>query len=476
MSSQHTAKSFLIFGSQVVSLGLRFVSNIILAWLLVPADFGVAAVVFTIITGIALFADVGIYDSLIRHNDGDSEDFLRTAQTLTLIRGIVLYLAVFIIAPTAESFFNIPSLSEYLRIASVNLVLMGFCSVKIINLQRNMRVIPGIVIDFFAQLISVMLVILLAFQYKNVWPLILSSAITSFFVFIFGQTYRPSLIVVRRLNLQYVGEIFSFGKWILLSTIFTFLILNSDRLIIARISDTTETGIYNLGLMLGSIILGVSAILTEKLIFPEISKLSREKVANEQLDENIEKTLRGFMPISLCGTVMIFSISPLFFSYLYTDAYFDAGVVAQVMSIVCWCMLLYSMLNKTYIALNFPKKAAGFSLITAVFRIVLSIVGYHYYDLIGFMVGLGAGSILGFFLEYYSLKKCFGMKWLYCLRLSLYLGTYLVIYIIVQMLFHSHIYIHWLLLIITIFLVSAYLYRLYAERGFVFLKSRLMRD
>ncbi len=473
MSSQHTAKSFLIFGSQIVSLGLRFVSNIVLAWLLVPSDFGVAAVVFTIITGVALFADVGIYDSLIRHKDGDSEDFLRTAQTLTLIRGIVLYLAVFIIAPFAESFFDIPSLTQYLRIASVNLILMGFCSVKIINLQRNMQVIPGIVIDFLAQLISVVLVIVLALQYRNVWPLILSSAITSLLVLIVSQVYKPSTFAIRTINYQFVREIFSFGKWILLSTIFTFLILNSDRLILARISDTTVTGIYNLGFMLGSIILGVTGMLTEKLIFPEISRLSRDMVVNDQLNSEIEKTLKGFMPIALTGTLMIFVISPLFFSYLYRDAYVDAGLVSQIMCIVCWCMLLYSMLNKTYIALNLPEKAAGFSFVTAAFRIVLCIVGYYHLDLVGFMVGLGVGSLLGFLIEYFSLKKRFGMRWVYCLRLSVYLGVYLVLYFVVQIFFHEFPYTQWVVMIITTFLVCVYLSRLYAERGLAYLKSRV---
>jgi len=82
----HTKKSFVIFGSQLISLGLRFFSNIVLAWLLVPADFGVAAIVFTIITGAALFADVGIEDALIRHKDGDDPNFLKQCFCLRPLR------------------------------------------------------------------------------------------------------------------------------------------------------------------------------------------------------------------------------------------------------------------------------------------------------------------------------------------------------------------------------------------------------
>ena len=352
MSSQHTAKSFLIYGSQILSLGMRFLSNIILAWLLVPADFGTAAVVFTIITGVALFADVGIADSLIRHEDGEKGDFIQTAQALMLIRGIVIYGVVFLIAPLTEDYFSIPGLTTYLRIAAISLIFLGCCSVRIIILERNMQVIPGVVIQFISQLITVVVVIVLAIVYRNVWPLVLSSLISSIVVMILGQSYKPSFINIKKINTDYVSDIFSFRKWILLSTLFTFLIINSDRLVLAKMSDTTITGIYNLGLMLGSIIFGVVIVLVQKLLYPVVSDLSRSDMVGQKLDQEIDKTLRGFMPIALSGTLIIFVIAPLFFNSLYSEAYFDAGFVAQVMSIVCWFMLLYTILNKTYIALN----------------------------------------------------------------------------------------------------------------------------
>ena len=130
-------------------------------------------------------------------------------------------------------------------------------------------------------------------------------------------------------------------------------------------SDTTITGIYNLGLMLGSIIFGVVIVLVQKLLYPVVSDLSRSDMVGQKLDQEIDKTLRGFMPIALSGTLIIFVIAPLFFNSLYSEAYFDAGFVAQVMSIVCWFMLLYTILNKTYIALNMPKIAAFYSFVTS---------------------------------------------------------------------------------------------------------------
>ena len=147
MSSLHTKKSLLIFGSQFLSLGLRFFSNIVLAWLLVPADFGVAAIVFTIITGASLFSDVGISDAVIRNKDGDDPDFLKTAQILLFFRGVILYLAVFLLAPYAEQFFAIKDLTQYLRIAALNLLVLGFESVRIMQLTRHLKVLPGVALS-----------------------------------------------------------------------------------------------------------------------------------------------------------------------------------------------------------------------------------------------------------------------------------------------------------------------------------------
>ncbi|MFM6205833.1 oligosaccharide flippase family protein, partial [Planktothrix sp.] len=71
-------------GSQV----LRFGGNLILTRLLVPELFGLMALVNTFITGLNLFSDVGIRPSIIRSQRGDDPEFLNTAWTIQVFRGL----------------------------------------------------------------------------------------------------------------------------------------------------------------------------------------------------------------------------------------------------------------------------------------------------------------------------------------------------------------------------------------------------
>ncbi|MFM6402608.1 oligosaccharide flippase family protein, partial [Planktothrix sp.] len=87
-------------GSQV----LRFGGNLILTRLLVPELFGLMALVNTFITGLNLFSDVGIRPSIIRSQRGDDPEFLNTAWTIQVFRGLGLWIICLLITVPLAKF------------------------------------------------------------------------------------------------------------------------------------------------------------------------------------------------------------------------------------------------------------------------------------------------------------------------------------------------------------------------------------
>ncbi len=473
MSSENTAKSFVIFGSQALSLGMRFLSNVILAWMLLPADFGVAAVVITTITGVSLFADVGIQDAVIRHEKGETKEFLETAQTLSFLRGLLVYGVVFLLAPVFESYFSIEGLSLYLRCAALHLVIYGFASLRMVVQQRRLKVVPGVVIDLISQFVSIVVMVVLAYIYRNVWPLILSALVAAVVRVVIDQIYRPSGLAIRTVNMTYVKEILTFGLWILFSTFFNYLIFSADRLILARISDVSLTGLYNLGIMLASIAYGIGIVLIGKLVYPLAAELSRSSVSSGEVDASIEKTLRGFMPVVLAGSLLLFVFSPLFFKVLYSDVYHVSGEYSQFMVVVFWVMMLYWMLNMILTGFKRPGLAAAFAGVTAALRTVFCIWGYHAYGMTGFMAGLGLGSIIGISALYVWIRFYAGLKMHYCFRASALLFVPVVLYSILVPVFSDHLALYqWIAAIITSAGVACFLYRIYAAQAFAFIRKR----
>ena len=167
MTTENTAKAMAIFGSQALGLGMRFLSNVLLARVLMPDDFGIATVVLTTINGVFLFTDVGIQDSIVRHENGATKDFVETAQTLLLLRAILVYAVIFFLAPFFEGFYDIDGLALYLRIAGLHLVVGGFSSLRMIVQRRRMNVLPTIYIELISQIVSIVFMVTLAYIYQN---------------------------------------------------------------------------------------------------------------------------------------------------------------------------------------------------------------------------------------------------------------------------------------------------------------------
>lgn len=459
--TKHVGSSFLVAASEALSLGIRFLTNIALAWFLVPADFGVAAIVGTILVGMDLFSDVGIIDSVIRHEKGETDSFNASAQMLQIIRGVFLYIILLLLGPFLASFYEVDILDECLMLAGVSLVFRGFVSTKFYIFERNVDVVPGLVFDLGAQLIVTIVIVALAFYYRSVWVLMSSYPIGALTQLIISHYYANNFINLFKADMSYVRDIISFGKWIFLSTLFTFVIIHSDTLIIAKFIDMSSLGLYQLAATLAALMFGVASTLTSKIVYPAIAEASRRKL--DDMSEELDRILQGFMPVVLAGTLFIFAVGPLFFHYLYREDYHQAGSISQIMVILFWLMTVFVILSKLAISFNHPHVAAKVSAFTAVARVILSLLGFYLFELTGFIFGLAVGSLLGSLAMLRWLKSSQNIHHSYLIKLTFPLVAIIVFYFAVNHYIESKLVFAWVAAVIICLGISLYLYRSYQD-------------
>src|SRR4051794_31786373 len=97
---------------------LRFGSNLVLAKLLFPQAFGLMAIVNGVMQGLVMLSDVGIGQSIIRHNRRDDPEFYNTAWTLQVIRGMLLAIMGVALAWPIGQFYN-PFLTQFIAVVSL---------------------------------------------------------------------------------------------------------------------------------------------------------------------------------------------------------------------------------------------------------------------------------------------------------------------------------------------------------------------
>ena len=99
------------FGTMAIS----FVSNIVLARLLTPDDYGTIGMLMIFIAVANTFVDGGFGSALIQKKEPTKEDY-STIFWWNMFLSVVLYGLLFIGAPAVARFYNLPLLCDVLRV------------------------------------------------------------------------------------------------------------------------------------------------------------------------------------------------------------------------------------------------------------------------------------------------------------------------------------------------------------------------
>ncbi len=397
------SKSLLVILFNISGMGIRFLSNLVLAWLLVPEMFGVAAIITTVIIGMMMLSDVGIYDSVIRNEKGEEKDFCSTAWYMQIGRGLVLYLIILVIAPLLARFYEVPELTQYLYVAGLALILFSFKSIYMSVLQRRMDVMPELKLEFIAQVVTASSTVLIAWLTGSIWALVVSHVINGTTLALVSHFFTPRSFYRFTFVKEYFWQIVHFGKWIYFGTLATFLTEHMDKLILGKVASLSELGVYQIGFTFAAIFFGIANMLMGRLVYPALAEASRDSDGSfHRIMTDLKKVL-----LPLIGAMLIFSwfAAPYFFTYLYPKAYHDAGWISQYIVLMIWFMVLSNFHSAVFVAHNEPKVTAIVSLTVVALRMGLSLLGYFLYQLPGFILGMAVGSLIGYLIYKNLLRR-----------------------------------------------------------------------
>ena len=120
---------------RMLSRSLGFVSLIVLARLLVPADFGVVAVATSIAASIDALSQLGVRDALVRLHD-DRTEYYDTAFTIQVARGLLTGALLAVIGIFAQPWLGDARLTAILLLMAGLAVVSGFENIGMVRLAR----------------------------------------------------------------------------------------------------------------------------------------------------------------------------------------------------------------------------------------------------------------------------------------------------------------------------------------------------
>lgn len=394
LKSRALRGSIWTMGGFGVSRGLRLVSHLILAWLLTPQIFGLMALVKVFHQGLEMFSDVGIGPSIIQNKRGNDPTFLNTAWTIQIIRGFSLWIITCLLTYPFAWWYaqNDPAawqLTALLPVAAFTTVIAGFNSPALFTLNKELRLGRLTMIELGVQLVSLIVMIGWALVHPTVWAMVAGGLAGAFSKMLVSHFLVPGHRVRPGWDRECRSELFTFGKWIFLSTAFTFLALNLDKLVLGKLLTLKELGLYGIALVFAKAALDVASRLGNTVMFPVYSKFQ------DQPDKLMAVALQSREVVLWVGAAVCICFAvgaPLFFETLWDPRYHHAGVIAQWIAIYMWTRIQLDTMGRIPLALG-NSKSLFFSNIIQTCGIITAMIGYRAEGLPGFIVGLAVGPV-----------------------------------------------------------------------------------
>lgn len=330
----HRAQLFrsgiVLAASQAVNQTCVFIRNLIVARVVGPADFGIAATFAITMSVLQMISHLAVDRLLVQADEGDDPCFQRTAHLFMALRGLLLAGVIFLLAHPIALLFGIPETTWAFRCLALVPLLRGFVHLESKRLHRQMRFGRDATIDVLDQLVPTLAAWPLAHwlgDYSAILWLVLLQAATTLIVshLVAGQHYAWTL------DKRYARRMLSFGWPLLVDGLLMFGIFQGDRLIVGMAYSMTDLGVYAIAFGLALLPAIMITRITSSLMLPSLSRVQHNPQRFQQ------RFVLGLQFMSMIAALLaagLIVIGPQLIVLLYGSAYAAAGELIGVLAVM----------------------------------------------------------------------------------------------------------------------------------------------
>lgn len=331
-------KSQVLRGATWTSIGfavafvLRFASQLVLTRLLSPYVYGVAGLIWMFMTGLQMFSDLGFVPNIIRSERGNDRDFLDTAWTLQVARGLALWAMAAALAWPAAVFYRQPDLRLLLAVAGLSAAMQGFYSTAMATCTRHLHVKRLVLLEMTAHIVSFVTTLSIAYVWRSVWPLVLGTLAG----YLVRMVLSHLVLGGHRHRFHWephaARELFTFGRWVFLSSMLGFLAMQSDRLVLGKLIGIQEFGLYSIAMMLATVPRDLFERISSQIMLPVLVRVLRQE-GGAARSASVRMVMLAFAALGCAA--LIATAQPLV-DFLFDPRYHGAGAYLMVLTVGAW--------------------------------------------------------------------------------------------------------------------------------------------
>jgi O-antigen/teichoic acid export membrane protein len=221
----------------------QFAYYAVMARLLSKAELGIFALLNSFMNFGNMLGDGGMGDALLQRRQFDKQH-VNAAFYSSLLLAIIIYLAVFLLAPWAAEFYNQPSLSSSLRIFSIIFLFAAMYSASFALLQKKFAFKKIFIADGVMLLLSNVLGIVLAYYHFGVMSLVYSQ------IFYFGSEllillYFQPIPLKLGFTKKHWKELIGYGSGLTLIRFNTYIVNFGIILEVGKLVEAAVLGVFD---------------------------------------------------------------------------------------------------------------------------------------------------------------------------------------------------------------------------------------
>jgi lipopolysaccharide exporter len=260
---------------KLIERGIGVVSTLILARLLVPADFGLVAMAMAVFAFVELAGSFGFDIALIRNHEATRAHY-DSAWTLSVGYGVLSGLLLTALAWPTAVYFGEPRLLLVMQALAAISLIQGLENIGAVNFRKHFQFGKDFQLMLAKKLIAFCVTLALAFSLRSYWALlggIAASRVSGVAMSFVLHPYRP------RFNTTEIRGLFQFSRWIVLSRVIEYFNDRGPDLLIGRALDAASLGMFRVAKELATLPTTELLFPIMRAVFPGYAAVAHDRAA-----------------------------------------------------------------------------------------------------------------------------------------------------------------------------------------------------
>lgn len=387
------------------TMAISFISNIILARMLTPTDYGYIGMLMIFITVSNTFIDGGFGSALIQKTNPTQKDY-STVFYWNLFFSIFLYGILYLCAPFIAAFFKMPLLSSILRLLGVVLIING-CNIVQFNMLRKRMEFRTIAWIYIASaIVSVCAAIILAFKGFGVWSLVWQQIINCAALLILVEIVRPwrpdwtfSIGSFKTLG--------GFGSFILLSNLVNSFANNLTGLIVGKFFSANTLGYLTQARKVEEVASTSIANTVEQVSYPLLVEVKNDYGRMAQILCTFNSALLAVVaPLMF---VIAIAAQPIIV-FLFTDKWLESVPILQILCFQGIFICLQGASYNVVAAIGKSRILLNWTLVKRISGMILWIIGLILFGFQGLLYAMILSSFMIWVCNGYLVQRFIGYR------------------------------------------------------------------